>query len=157
MDAQPPRRALAYNPTFQRVFTRIHQFWFRATGGRAGGRFGKSPVLILTTTGRNSGQPRSTPLFYLADGGSYVVVASNGGSDAPPQWWLNLRVHPDAIVELNTQKLTVQAREADTQERERFWPALVAMYGGYAQYQRRTTRTIPVVILDPSATEPSAC
>jgi deazaflavin-dependent oxidoreductase (nitroreductase family) len=143
------RRRLVYNQTFQKLFTRLHTFWFRLTGGRAGGRLGKSRVLILTTTGRKSGQPRSTPLFYLASNGGYVVVASNGGSDAPPLWWLNLQARLEARVEVGAHTLRVKAREADTHEREQIWPQLVAMYAGYATYQRRTKRTIPVIILEP--------
>ena len=109
----------------------------------------KSPVLLLTTTGRKTGEERTTPLLYLADGEDLVVVASNGGAPKHPAWLLNLRANPEATVEVGGRKLRVRAREAGPEEKERLWPKLVEMYGSYEDYRRRTDREIPVVLLEP--------
>lgn len=106
-------------------------------------------MLLLTTTGRKSGKKRTIPLLYLEDGENLVVVASNGGTATHPSWWLNLRVDPEATVEIGGRKLRVRAEKALPEEKERLWPRLVAMYGGYEAYQRRTDREIPVVVLRP--------
>ena len=107
------------------------------------------PVLLLTTTGRRSGKARTTPLTFLRDGADLVVIASNGGADRPPDWSLNLQQTPRAVVEIGTDKLVVTARSASEQERERLWVVVTATYAGYARYQERTTRRIPVVLLTP--------
>jgi F420H(2)-dependent quinone reductase len=137
--------------TAQRVFTGIHTFFYRLSGGKMGGRLGKSPVLLLITTGRKTGKPRTTPLFYLKDGNNLILFASNGGSATHTTWWLNLQANPQAEVELGRKKLPVTARQADAEESKRLWPLLVAMYAGYAEYQKKTTREIPLVILSPTA------
>ena len=100
-----------------------------------------------TTTGRKSGEERTVPLLYLRDGESFVVVGSNGGTSSHPAWWLNLKANPRATVEIGYCRLHVWAAEAGPSERERFWPELVAIYGGYESYRKRTDRKIPVVIL----------
>jgi len=133
----------------QRFFTGTHTFFYRLSGGKLGSRFGKSPVLLLNTTGRKTGQRRTTPLLYLQDGDDLILVASNGGALKHPVWWLNLQAKPEAEVEIGRRKLRVTARQADAAERERLWPLLVAMYGNYAEYQKKTAREIPVVILHP--------
>jgi deazaflavin-dependent oxidoreductase (nitroreductase family) len=107
--------------------------------------------LLLTTTGRKSGKTRTTPLLYLRDGADIAVVASNGGSDSAPAWWLNLRATPAAHIELGRHKIPVTARKASQEERDRLWPAFTAGYNGYEKYITRTSREIPVVILEPSA------
>ena len=107
------------------------------------------PVLLLTTTGRRSGRRRTTPLTFLRDGVDLVVIASNGGSDRPPDWSLNLQRDPRAAVEIGAHRLIVTARTASAQDRERLWPMITATYAGYARYQERTTRVIPVVLLTP--------
>jgi deazaflavin-dependent oxidoreductase (nitroreductase family) len=107
------------------------------------------PVLLLTTTGRRSGRARTTPLTYFRDGGDLVVVASNGGSERPPDWWLNLQQTPRATVAVGAAKTPVTARDATAAERERLWPTITETYDGYARYQRMTTRRIPVVLLTP--------
>lgn len=109
-----------------------------------------SPVLLLITTGRKSGRERTVPLLYLRDGEDLVVVGSNGGAATHPAWWLNLRANPEAIVEVGDQKLRVRAKKADPEEKDRLWPKLVAMYPSYEDYQRRTDREIPVVLLKPA-------
>jgi deazaflavin-dependent oxidoreductase (nitroreductase family) len=107
------------------------------------------PVLLLTTTGRRSGKARTTPLTFFRDGADLVVIASNGGADRPPDWSLNLQQNPRAVVEVATDKLTVQARPASAEERERLWIGITATYSGYARYQNKTSRQIPVLILTP--------
>ena len=106
-------------------------------------------MLLLNTIGRKTGQPRTTPLLYLQDEDDLVIVASYGGAPSHPVWWLNLQAKPEAEVEVGRKKLRVVARQADAAERERLWPLLVAMFGEYAEYQKKTIREIPVVILHP--------
>lgn len=131
----------------QRAATKLHSFVYRATNGRLGGRLAGGPVLLLTTTGRRSGEERTVPLLYLRDGESFVVVGSNGGTASHPAWWLNLKANPEATVEIGSRKLRVRAEQAIQREKERLWPRLVEMYGGYESYRERTDREIPVVLL----------
>jgi deazaflavin-dependent oxidoreductase (nitroreductase family) len=129
--------------------TRAHVKAYRATGGRLGGRTGGAPVLLLDHVGRKSGTRRTTPLLYLDDGPDLVIVASRGGSQAPPAWWLNLEANPETTVQVGSEHRPVTARTATPEEKERLWPRLVELYSGYDTYQRRTDRDIPVVILSP--------
>lgn len=117
--------------------------------GRLLGTVAGMPVLLLTTTGSRSGKPRTTPLTFFRDATNLVVIASNGGSDRAPDWALNLQHNPRAAVEIGTDKLTVTARTASAAERERLWVEITATYSGYARYQERTAREIPVVLLRP--------
>ena len=133
----------------QRWITSAHAAMYRATGGRVAGRVMGSPVLLLTTTGRKTGRRRTSPLLYLEDGENMVVVASNGGAPKHPAWWLNLEANPEATVEVGSRKLRVRAEKARGEERRCLWARLVEMYPAYEDYQRRTTREIPVVILRP--------
>jgi deazaflavin-dependent oxidoreductase (nitroreductase family) len=133
----------------QRAATKLHSFVYRITDGRVGGSIAGEPVLLLTTTGRKSGRERTIPLLYLKDGEDLVVVGSNGGTATPPAWWLNLTNNPEATVEVGGRKVRVWAEEAGFEEKERLWPKLVEMYGGYEDYRRRTDREIPVVFLHP--------
>ena len=105
------------------------------------------PVLLLTTTGRRSGRARTTPLTYFESGEELVVVASNGGEDRPPAWWLNLRHDPGARVTIGSGAEAVTARAATAEEYEQLWPTITRTHPGYAAYARRTTRPIPVVLL----------
>jgi F420H(2)-dependent quinone reductase len=120
---------------------------YRRTGGRLGKTVKGAPVLLLDHVGRRSGHARTTPLLYLRDGDDLVIAASRGGSDAMPAWWLNLQAHPDTTVQIGTERTDVSAREATPEEKERLWPPLVEMYPDFAVYQRRTARSIPVIIL----------
>ena len=133
----------------QRAATKLHSLVYRATDGRVGGRIFGSRVLLLTTTGRKSGRERTVPLLYLKDGEDLIVVGSNGGTATPPAWWLNLMENPEATVEVGGRKVHVWVEEAGSEEKERLWPKLVKMYGGYEDYRRRTDREIPVVFLHP--------
>jgi deazaflavin-dependent oxidoreductase (nitroreductase family) len=108
-----------------------------------------SPVLLLVTKGRKTGRPRTAPLLYLKDGNRYAIVASNGGTASHPVWWLNLRAVPGATVEVGARKVRVRARETEGEEWARLWRDLVRMYPPYADYQRKTDRQIPVVLLEP--------
>ncbi len=135
--------------TFLKTVGGLHSAVYRASGGKVGGSIKGMPVLLLTTTGRKSGRTRTTPLLFLRDGTDIAVVASNGGSDSAPAWWLNLRAKPAAQIELGRHRINVTARKASPEERERLWPQFTAGYNGYAKYATRTTRTIPVVLLTP--------
>lgn len=123
---------------------------FRATGGRWGAKFRYgAPVFLLITTGRKSGAPRTAPLLYLKEGSDYVVVGSKGGMSHDPLWVKNLAANPDAEIEIGNQRIKVRARTADADEKARLWPKLVQMYPDYADYQARTERNIPVILLSP--------
>lgn len=143
MPAEPsifdPRRAT-------RMFTSVHEFWYRMTGGLIGGWAG-APILLLTTTGRKSGASRTTPLLFLREGENLVVIASYGGSDGHPQWWLNLRADPSAEVQVFGERRAVQAEAASGEERARLWRRITRMYPVYRFYESRTSREIPVVVL----------
>lgn len=132
----------------QRWATRLHVALFRRTNGGLGGRMVGSPVLLLNTVGRKSGRRRTTPLLYLRDGESMVIVASNGGAAEHPTWWLNLRAAGRAVVEVGPREEHVRAKEAKGEEKARLWGRLVEMYPPYESYQRRTDREIPVVVLE---------
>jgi deazaflavin-dependent oxidoreductase (nitroreductase family) len=135
-----------------KVVTRIHETVVRASGGRLLGRVGGMPVVILGTTGRKTGKPRTTMLTApVVDGDRVVLVASWGGDDRHPLWYRNLEAHPD--VELTIDGLTrpMRARTAGPEEKAALWPRVVDAYKGYAGYQRRTDRDIPLVVLEPRA------
>jgi deazaflavin-dependent oxidoreductase (nitroreductase family) len=129
----------------------IHRILLKVSGGRAGWSAMDMPVLELTTTGRKSGQPRSVMLTSpLQEGPVLVVVASRGGDDQAPAWLLNLQENPDVVVSLQGQpSQRMNARVASPAERERLWPLVVADHQNYAGYQARTTREIPLVLLEP--------
>jgi deazaflavin-dependent oxidoreductase (nitroreductase family) len=103
--------------------------------------------LLLTTIGRKSGRPWTVPVMYHPDGDQLVVVASNGGSDRHPAWWLNLRASGPATVQLGRDRFAVTATEADGAERDRLWPMAVGRYVGYAKYAEKTSRRIPLMVL----------
>ena len=132
---------------FSRTATALHTLVYTRTGGKLGGKVGGLTMGILTTTGRRSGQPRATPLNVMADGDRWLLVASNGGDDRPPQWLQNLRANPEATLQLGTESFPVRATVTIGEEKKSLWPKVVAAYKGYDSYQRKTTRDIPVVIL----------
>lgn len=106
-------------------------------------------MLLLTTTGRRSGQPHTIALTYLTEAAHYAVVASNGGAPQHPAWFHNLRAFPEAQIQVGSMVHRVRVREAVGAERERLWNRMVQLYGGYRGYQARTTRQIPVLVLEP--------
>jgi len=110
---------------------------------------GLLPTLLLTTTGRRSGKMRVMPLIYGESGGSYVIVASKGGAPKHPAWYLNLDAAPEVGVQVATERFTTKARTASGEERRRLWKQMVNIYPPYADYQKKTDREIPVVVLDP--------
>jgi deazaflavin-dependent oxidoreductase (nitroreductase family) len=128
----------------------LHKALYRASGGRVGGRIWGLSILLLTTTGRKTGKLRTTPLCFLPDGDDLVVVASNGGMDWFPAWWLNLVHEPRATVQVGRTRRAVRAREATAEERARLWAAVTAIAPGYLKYQQRTEREIPLGILQPT-------
>jgi F420H(2)-dependent quinone reductase len=132
------------------LMTRVHVEAYRRTGGRVGNRWQGAPILLLEHVGRKSGNRRTTPLLYLEDGDDLVIVGSRGGSDAPPAWWLNLEANPDVAVQVGSEHRSVKARTAGPEERRRLWPQVVEMYSDYENYQKRTDREIPLVILSRS-------
>ena len=125
-----------------------HTFIYRATGGAVGHRFpGAPPMLLLDHVGAKSGTKRTTPLGYVEDGDDVVVVASKGGHPKNPAWFHNLKANPDTTVQIGREHRSVHARVADATEHDRLWPLALTTYGGFADYQERTDRQIPLVIL----------
>lgn len=136
-------------PLLRRVMAG-HTFVYRASGGRIGHRFpGAPPMLLLHHVGARSGQERVAPLVYVTDGDDVVLVASKGGHPKHPAWFHNLEANPETTVQIGTERRAVRARVATAEERERLWPMAVETYGGYAGYQARTEREIPLVVLEP--------
>ena len=132
-----------------RILGGLHTKLYRLTGGKVGGKAGKAPVLLLTTTGRKSGQPRTNPLLYAHAGdNAYMVIASKGGADKHPLWYRNLQADPLAEVTVGRETHRVRARDAQGAERERLWRTLADLYPGYDKYAQKTSRRIPVVVLD---------
>jgi deazaflavin-dependent oxidoreductase (nitroreductase family) len=127
-----------------------HTVAYRLTGGLIGHRFpGAPPSLLLDHVGAKSGTKRTSPLTYLRDGDDFVIVASKGGHPSNPGWFYNLRANPDTTIQVGSKRRPVHAREANPEERTRLWPKVVEIYSGYAGYQKRTDREIPLVILEP--------
>jgi deazaflavin-dependent oxidoreductase (nitroreductase family) len=149
--------------TLQVAYLRFHQFLYRRSGGLIGSRIvAGGRALLLTTTGRRTGEPRTRALIYLKDGERFVVVASNGGSEHPPAWLLNLQAHPDVTVQIGRRRFAARASVASAEEREQLWPRVnrhnmglapimhPGARGRYDVYQRHTTRPIAVVLLERS-------
>src|SRR5262245_48071065 len=132
-----------------RAFIAGHTALYRLTAGRIGGKVVGLPVLLLTTTGRRSGLRRTVPLVFLEDGERLVVIGSKGGSPKDPEWWANLQKHPEAEVQVGAEHRRMRARLASPDERARLWPRAKRENPTYAEYEKRTTREIPVVILSP--------
>jgi F420H(2)-dependent quinone reductase len=135
---------------------RGHTVVYRATHGLVGHRLpGAPPMLLLDHVGAKSGRRRTTPLTYLREGETLVIVASKGGHPKNPSWFHNLRANPDTTVQLGSRRRPVRARVATPAERKRLWPRVVDLYGGYRAYQERTDREIPLVILEPRTPQQS--
>lgn len=127
----------------------IHIFLYRLTGGRFGGEMRGFKVLLLTTTGRKSGQQRTTPLGYFDYDGNYVIAASNAGLPRNPGWYYNLKDNPQVAIQVQDQVMTAVAEEAKGELRNQLWGQLVEQAPSYAAYPKQTTREIPVIILRP--------
>ncbi len=135
--------------TALRAFGKLNVPLYRLSRGRVFGAFAGSPVLLLTSIGRRSGQPRTAPVLYLADGERLIVIGSNAGHEKAPAWSLNLEANPDAEVELASKRQKVRARIAAGEEREELWRKMNLQYGGFDDYSARTTREIRVFVLEP--------
>jgi deazaflavin-dependent oxidoreductase (nitroreductase family) len=121
---------------------------FRANGGKVGGPFEGAPLLLLHTTGAKSGQQRVSPMMYRRVGDGYAVFGSKAGAPTHPDWYHNLIAHPSVQAEIGSQTLQLTARVAEGDERDQIWSAHKADFPGFADYERSTTRQIPVVILE---------
>ena len=133
---------------FEKTFIGLHKGLYRLSGGRVMGSFDKMPVLMLTTTGRKSGKSRTTPLMFIEEDGAYVVVGSAAGRDNHPAWFLNLQAAPEATVRVRSDNHPVRARVAEEEDRDRLFTAFSETATRYADYQAKTGRQIPVVLLE---------
>jgi deazaflavin-dependent oxidoreductase (nitroreductase family) len=133
-----------------RGITGLHRAVLRLSGGRVAGRLGGMPVVVLETIGRRSGEPRQTMLTApVVDGDTVVLVASYGGDSRHPAWYLNLTADPAVTIERDGTRTPMTARTATAEEKAALWPRITDAYRGYAGYQKRTDRDIPVVLLTP--------
>ena len=128
----------------------VHQWLYETSDGRIGASLGGRPMLLLRTVGRRSGQPRTAALLYVRDGDAYAIVASKGGAPKHPAWFHNLIAQPDVEIQVGRERIRTRARIASGEERARLWArADEVNQGQYAEYQSRTSRVIPVVVLEP--------
>ncbi|HSJ83056.1 MAG TPA: nitroreductase family deazaflavin-dependent oxidoreductase [Acidimicrobiia bacterium] len=128
----------------------LHRVLYRMTSGLLGRRLVDNDILILTTRGRSTGREHTVPLLYLRDGDRLVVIASYGGRDRHPEWYLNLVAEPLVTVQIGGELRAYRARTATEEEWETWWPHVVSAYSDYAVYQSRTDRQIPVIMLEPA-------
>ncbi|TFH18914.1 MAG: nitroreductase family deazaflavin-dependent oxidoreductase [Myxococcales bacterium] len=134
-----------------RVMSKLNAFLYRSSGGRVWSKWLRgAPIMLLTTTGRKSAKSRTAPLLYLADGDRIIIVASQGGMSTNPAWYLNLEANPACEVQIGNKKCRMRARRATDDEKADYWPRLTSMYRDFDDYQARTERNIPVVILSPA-------
>ena len=132
----------------------LHTALYRLTKGRLGKRLVNNDMLLLTTVGRVTGKPHTVPLLYLNSGGVLVVIASWGGRDRHPEWYSNLIDNPVADVQIEGHRFSIRASVADPEQRARLWPQVLAAYDGYREYQNKTDREIPIVLLSGSTIQP---
>lgn len=144
------RASQAMGATGLRLTGKLNIPLYRLSGGRIGGHIAKAPVLLLTTTGRKSGLPRTAPVVYLADGDDLVVIGSNAGHSKTPAWSLNLQANPDAEVEVGRKRSKVRARVAEGEERAELWRKHNEQYSGFDEYEARTDRDIALFVLEPA-------
>jgi len=130
------------------LFGQEHVNKYRETDGEEGHDWQGTQTLILTTTGRKSGQERSTPLIYGRKGDDYMIVASNGGADEPPTWYLNLDEQPEVEVQVWGDRFKARARTATPEEKPELWKTMTAQWPAYDEYQQNTEREIPVIVLE---------
>jgi deazaflavin-dependent oxidoreductase (nitroreductase family) len=142
--------SVSRTPWWARWFVPAHVWLYRASGGRVGHRLGRQRTLLLTTTGRRSGRPRTQPVTYFTLEGQTVLVASNWGNDQPPAWYRNCLAQPRVRVRRGRAVFAAVARVATDAERARLWPRLIAGNPQYARYQAAVAHTIPVVLLLPA-------
>jgi len=145
----PPNLNSPFADSFIKWMSRANTWMYKVTGGRLGGSVQKAPVALLTTMGRKTGQPRVAPLLYIRDGDKVIVPASRGGSDKHPMWYLNLKANPKVQVQIKKEILHLTARDANEQERQRYWQRLAEVYPTINDYQSWTDRMIPLVVCEP--------
>jgi deazaflavin-dependent oxidoreductase (nitroreductase family) len=131
------------------LVTSLTTFLYRKSGGRIAGKMRGGNVLLLTMTGRKTGQQRTVPLIYIMDGSDYILTASTGGAPKHPGWFFNLRANPQAVIQVKDRQFNVVAHVADQEKKRELWTRLVAALPFYEGFQRKTTRDIPMVILHP--------
>ncbi|MBP1817642.1 nitroreductase family deazaflavin-dependent oxidoreductase [Mycobacterium sp. OAE908] len=150
MPKPPPRNLNSpFADSFIKWMSRGNTWIYKVTGGRLGGTVQKAPVALLTTIGRKTGQPRVAPLLYIRDGDKVIVPASRGGSDKHPMWYLNLKANPKVQVQIKKDTFHLTARDANEQERERYWQELAQVYPTIEDYKSWTDRVIPLVVCEP--------
>jgi deazaflavin-dependent oxidoreductase (nitroreductase family) len=130
-----------------RLIGRLHAWLWKLAGGKLGNAFGRAPFMMLTTKGRKTGRSRATPVLYLQDGPDLIVVASFGGNDMHPAWYLNLEQCPEAEVLIKGERRRVVARRVSPEEKKVIWPRLVKKHPNFDIYQQRTSREIPLLRL----------
>lgn len=131
------------------LFGDEHIRQYEETNGEVGFLWNDATCLVLTTTGRKSGEPRKFALIFGQDGDDYLLVASKGGSHEHPGWYLNLEANPEAVVQVKGDVLNVTARTATPDEKKRLWPIMLEQWPNYDEYQAKTERDIPLIILSP--------
>ncbi len=141
---QPPPRWLL------KAFTRLNVWVYRLSGGRLMSKLAGDPICLVTMTGVKSGRQRIVPLMYVPYGDCVMLVASQGGAPRNPLWYHNLKAHPDIVVEQGGKRVHMRARQLSAEEKTKLWSVCVEHYGPYADYQKRTTRDIPVFLCEPS-------
>ena len=130
------------------LFGKEHTRKYRETGGEVGHEWQGTQTLLLTTTGRKSGEARELPLIYAPWEDAFLIVASNGGNDRPPAWYVNLRENPDVEVQVKDDRFKATARDATAEEKAEMWPTMTTEWPAYDDYQKKTDREIPVVVLE---------
>jgi deazaflavin-dependent oxidoreductase (nitroreductase family) len=143
------RLSILFPASALRAMGRLNTPIYRLTRGRLMSKVGRAPVLLLTSTGRRSGQPRTAPVVYGQDGENLVVISSNGGNHNQPGWAYNLKDSPDADVEIGGERRKVRARVADGEERARVWRMMNEQYAGFDDYEANVSRDIVVFVLEP--------
>jgi deazaflavin-dependent oxidoreductase (nitroreductase family) len=143
------RFSMAMPAAALRISGKLNVPLYRLSGGRLGGKVGRAPVLLLTSTGRRSGQQRTAPVLYLKDGERLVVIGSNAGNKKAPAWSLNLQANPDAEVEVGRDRSLVRARVTEGEERAELWRKMNEQYAGFDAYDANTSRDIAVFVLEP--------
>lgn len=155
--AESAKKPRPFTATQERVakplivaMSRLNTWIFRLSGGRFGARWMHgAPVLLLTTIGKKSGEARTTPLLYLEDGQRVLLVGSQGGMSKNPLWVGNIDAEPNVEIQIGSNTRKMRGRRGTDEEKARYWPALTRMYPDFADYQARTTRDIPVIVLEP--------
>jgi deazaflavin-dependent oxidoreductase (nitroreductase family) len=130
------------------LYGKEHTQRYRETDGEEGHDWQGTQTLLLTTIGRKSREPRELPLIYGTHGDDYLIVASKGGADEPPAWYLNLKVNPEVEVQVKGDRFTARARDATAEEKPEMWKTMTAEWPAYDDYQKKTERPIPIVVLE---------